>query len=297
MVAIDLAGKLKHKFNQASDYAWYASLAAVTHGSMAAFQYFLNHKPLSSIGTSTAIIAALSLSLGIPYIRRAPVALYNLFNSVAKKTSIPNADILADVEEIRIRSGYRHAIKTYIVEEGAVDNAWTDSVSVYLGRKLVDTLTRDELKFVIGHEIAHMRKVDGREFAFLSMPMNPLFFQFLGALIGLPFAGIAALNGYNTESMVAQGHTSLELFARCLAIVTLLPSLIAISNKYSHIVEYRADRNGVKYTDDKNSAISALTKIDQHDLLPEGALKKYLYSHPKTSSRIESIKMLPDPAA
>lgn len=283
---------LKDRFNKASDAVKYGVLTGAVYATYVPFMLFmysLRNRPLADVVPDLAAVAVFSLACATPYIRKAPIALSKIFTGRAGKTSSPSPEILADVNELRAHFSIYEGIKTYILEdESKKDNAFTDGDRIYLGRSLVESLTREELKFVIAHEMAHIKYKDASQFIILAAPLAKIMLFTLPLALGsvlIPAAAIFdAIKGREVDMMLVAPWA-----AAGPAIAGLAYFYAATMNTYSRVAERRADRKAVQMTGDPDNAISALNKIDSSGINKENAALKLLYSHPPVEERTALI--------
>ncbi len=282
------------KFNRASDYTKYALLLGASYAAHLPFMYYMRDMSLNDMALAGCVIGGLVAATRAPYLKRVPIRLFKIFSFASSgKTSTPSQQILDDVEELRTKYGIREQIKTFILESKDKNNAHTDGIRIYLGRDLVDKLSRAELKFIIAHEMGHIARKDTSEMLPFMWPLT----QTGWALLAVPFHGLAlVLNGLlNSLPGGPEAYTtrtlpdSTESMAYIATVMTLAYAHSALSNSYSRVIERRTDRNAVLHTGDPEAAITALLKIDEYGFKPENRFVKLFYSHPPTDERIKLI--------
>jgi len=145
------------------------------------------------------------------------------------------------------------------------------TVKIFVGEKLLAELTKNEMIFVLSHEIAHQK--NKRFIAIFA----------LFPLVYLIFCGVFII------VITSLGLLSVPLYF-ILSIIFYILGII-ILNKVSWLNEYSADRDGLLMSKDYGSAESMLTKflLTQKD---HGFLNLVFYDHPPLSSRIENLKKI-----
>lgn len=142
-------------------------------------------------------------------------------------------------------------------------------IKIFVGEQLINELSRNELIFVLSHEIAHQ--------------YHKIFTYCLGLF---PFVYIVICWIF-IFTVVSMGILNISLFFVFTLILYILG--IVIMNKISWLNEYVADKEGLIKTNDFPSAESMLTKIliNQKDY---GILNIVLYDHPPLKERIQNLK-------
>lgn len=143
---------------------------------------------------------------------------------------------------------------------------------------MADRFSDGELDFVIAHELAHLKENHvAKKKAMIFGPL--LLFTALFAII---------LAGKSISFNISPAYT----FSPFILILVLgYPYRHWISST-SKKFEYIADEMAVRITRDKDSAISALTKMTRQDGLPGFDEVDFLASHPTIAKRIERIRAI-----
>lgn len=143
---------------------------------------------------------------------------------------------------------------------------------------LADRFVDDELDFVVAHELAHLKENHvTKQKVMIFAPM--LIFM---ALFMVLVAG---------KSMSISMSPAFTFSPFLVVLVLAYPFKLWVSNT-SKKFEYVADEMAVRITRDKDSAISALTKITRQDALPGFDEIDFLASHPTIAKRIERIRAI-----
>jgi Zn-dependent protease with chaperone function len=174
---------------------------------------------------------------------------------------------------IRLSGLPREQIKISIFAGENSCNAFTalspKTSNIYVGEKLLEFLTKNELIFVLSHEIAH-RKKWWFILIFGFFPLVYLFFCLIAIVI-----------------ITAFGFLSVPLYF-FLSIVYYLAGII-ILNRLSWYSEYSADREGLRISQDLGSAQSMLQKFNETQQ-DHGYLNLVFYDHPPLHKRIENLR-------
>lgn len=140
--------------------------------------------------------------------------------------------------------------------------------SVRLSTGIMDAMSDDEIRFVIGHEIGHQIHAHGKEKRKVALTMK-----------GLRTAG--ASSGHQTVSAISKSEIGdyVDLF---------------VNQQYSQSAEHQADDYGFEFMKrngyDPKSAVSAMRKIETR----YGNNRSVLASHPASGDRADRMeKQLP----
>ena len=170
--------------------------------------------------------------------------------------------LLNVVEEMAIASGVR-VPAAYVMDAERGINAfaagWDASTAVIaVTRGALETLTRDELQGVIGHEFSHILNGDIR-----------LNIRMIGVLAGIVFIG--SIGGFllrNTRgSRDERGAAAVLLFGLALFIIGYIGLFFArlIKAKVSREREFLADASSVQFTRNPDGLAGALDQIRESD--------------------------------
>ncbi|MBV9835973.1 MAG: M48 family metallopeptidase [Alphaproteobacteria bacterium] len=214
------------------------------------------------------------------------------------------------VEELAIAAG-RRPPRIYVIETDAL-NAFATGTSeqnatIGVTRGLLNTLNREELQGVIGHEMGHVANLDTR------------YMTIVGVTVGL-IALIADLILRGTQFGIggrrdrdSKGGGAAMILMLILFVVALLAPLAAnlVRMAVSRQREYLADATSVRFTRNPAGLISALQKIDTGANSFSGVSKatEHLFiinpihkmtertsalmaTHPDTAARIDRLRNL-----
>jgi STE24 endopeptidase len=207
-----------------------------------------------------------------------PILLDPVFNKFEPVRGQTRADVLelaeragVDVGEVQLMDASRRttAANAYVAGLG-------DTKRVVLYDTLVDNFTRDEVRLVVAHELAHVHHRD--------VP-NGLLWVALVAPAGL-FA-VAALTRRLAPQADRAPASAIPALALSLAIV--VPVVATISNQLSRRVEARADTYSLELTDAPEPFIDFEKRIavrNVSDPDPPGWQVSLLSTHPPTVQRI-----------
>jgi Zn-dependent protease with chaperone function len=151
--------------------------------------------------------------------------------------------------------------------KGRLTNAFGTGNSIGLTDNLGKYLTRDQIKFVIAHELAHVKLKHGRMYLIL----------ILGVYSSLaPILFLAA-------PVTQQARTII------IAAIILLPTIL--SSWFSRRMEYAADRTAIQFTQDPENAIRALARLHNSKELPapRDSFGELFASHPSFDQRVFAI--------
>lgn len=215
-----------------------------------------------------------------------PVVLDPLFNRFTPVQGPVRADVLELAERAGVDVGEVYSIDASKRTTGA--NAYvagfgtTKRVVIY--DNLLERFPRDELRFVIAHELAHQRYDD--------VPRG-LLYVLIVAPFGLLAAAVltSALSGGADRVRAGPGRLAdaRTLPALALALALLVPAVTMVSNQLSREVEARADVFALQLTNDPQALVdfrrrSVVRNVSQPD--PPAATQVLLGTHPTALERI-----------
>jgi STE24 endopeptidase len=221
--------------------------------------------------------AAGSVLVGTGFAALAPVVLDPIFNDF---TPLPEGDTRADVLGLAEAAGVRVG-EVYSVDasrRSTAANAYVAGLGptkrVVLFDTLLERFSRDEVKVVVAHELAHVRHRDVARsvtFAALTAPATAFAVQRLSWALS-PARGTA---GALPALVLAAGIVSAPI------------GLIA--NRLSRALERRADAYSLTLSDSPEAFVSferAISLQNVADIDPPRALTALLSTHPSTGDRI-----------
>ena len=221
------------------------------------------------------------------------------------------------VEEMAIAAGLPKP-KAYIIEDDDPNAFATghgpEDACIAATRGLVNTLNREELQAVIGHEMGHVRNLDVRLMTTIAALAGLIVLVADGMGRIMRFGGIGGRS--SSKSKGGGGGGALILVVLVIWIITLiLAPLITrlMAMGVSRSREYLADATGAELTRNPGALASALEKIDAavaptksitrgaaHLCITdplgrkvnekEGALANFLGTHPPMRMRIARLK-------
>jgi STE24 endopeptidase len=207
----------------------------------------------------------------------APVVLDPIFNDF---TPLPEADTRADVFALANQAGVR-VREVYSVDASrrtTAANAYVTGLGptkrVVLFDTLLDRYSRDEVRLVVAHELAHVRHRDVQR----------------GVLYAAFVAPAAAL----AVQQVSWGLSDERACASALPALALAAALVAMpmgfsSNRLSRALERRADEFALRLAGAPDAFVSFERTIalqNVADLAPPRWVSTLLASHPPTAERI-----------
>ena len=186
--------------------------------------------------------------------------------SMADAKPIEKADapqLFNVVEEMSIAAGVPMP-RVMVMEVDAL-NAFatgtsTSNAAIVVTRGLLDTLTREELQGVIGHEMGHIANLDTRYMTIVGVTVG------LIALVASMILRAMQWGSYRTSSSSdrkGSGAGSAILIVVLLVVAVLAPlAAKAVQMAVSRQREYLADATSVQFTRNPDGLISALKKLE-----------------------------------
>jgi STE24 endopeptidase len=223
--------------------------------------------------------AAALVAFGVAGTLAAPVLLDPLFN---RFTPLPDGELRTAVLDLAERAGVRVG-EVYAVDASrrtSAANAYVSGLGPTKRVVLYDTLLRDftrqEVRMVVAHELAHQR--------FRDVPRGLVF-----AALVAPLSLLAAARA--GERLVPPGaeHGPAAVPAVALASALLVPGMGAIANQLSRAVEVRADRFAIDLTGDPDTLVEFQRRIAVSNVAdpdPPRWVRALLGTHPTTMERI-----------
>ncbi len=216
------------------------------------------------------------------------------------------------VEELAIAAG-RRPPRIYVVETEAL-NAFATGTSeqnsaIGVTRGLLNTLNREELQGVIGHEMGHVANLDTRYMTIVGVTVG-----LIALIADLILRGTQwGIGGRRDRDRDNKGGGGAAILMVILFIFALLAPLAAnlVRMAVSRQREYLADATSVRFTRNPAGLISALQKIDTGTNTFPGVSKatEHLFiinpihkmterttalmaTHPDTAARIDRLRNL-----
>ncbi len=218
-----------------------------------------------------------SVLLGALLSALAPVVLDPLFNDF---TALPEGETRSDVLELARAAGVKVG-EVYSVDASrrtTAANAYVTGIGptkrVVLFDTLLDRYSRDELRLVVAHELAHVRHRD--------VPRGVLY-----AAIVAPGAALAVQRLSWALSPEREAPAALPVLALAAALVAGPIGLIG--NRLSRAIERRADTFSLELAGAPDAFVSferAIALQNLADLEPPRWVTKLLSTHPPTAERI-----------
>lgn len=170
------------------------------------------------------------------------------------------------VDEMRLAAGLPMP-KVYVIESGEANAFATgrdpEHASVAVTRGLLNTLNREELQAVVGHEMSHVRNFDIRYMMLVA--------ALVGSVVLLAdimrrtwwIGGGRRRGGGRSDS--GGGYVQLALMVLALLLIILAPLFaMLLQMSISRNREFLADAGSVELTRNPHALASALKKIDMH---------------------------------
>lgn len=203
-----------------------------------------------------ALIGGIFLALRVPYLREVPLFLTRavLVPLLLRSRKDAPEDMKQMVTDMQAKTGSGKHVNIYTYDRGMTNNAVALGGDIYIGKKLVDTMDKDELKFVVGHELAHIEAQDMSE-RYLFWP--PFVDSILTGFITLSMFYETALSGRSAQDVAMAG-----------GMVTLAAAYYmaasGVRNYHSRLTEYRADANAIRMTENVPAALGALEQLSRN---------------------------------
>jgi len=224
--------------------------------------------------------SALVVAFGVVSIYAGPVVLDPLFN---KFTPLPEGQARSDVLELARKAhvDVGQVLKVDASRRTTAANAYVTGLGqtkrVVLYDTLLDNFSRDELRLVVAHELAHVHHRD--------VPHGLLYLAVV-APFGM-FAVARLTDRLAPDEHGAAGPAILPALALSIAIMST--AITTISNQLSRDVEARADSFSLQLTHEPRPFISFEKRIALRNLSdpdPPGWQTFLLATHPPTIDRI-----------
>lgn len=218
-----------------------------------------------------------SVLVGALFAVLAPVVLDPVFN---RFTALPEGETRSDVLELARRAGVTVG-EVYSVDASrrtTAANAYVTGLGptkrVVLFDTLLDRYTRDEIRLVVAHELAHVRHRD--------VPRGVLY-----AAIVAPFAAFAVQRV--SWALSPERGSAAALPALALAAGLVSAPIGLVGNRLSRAIERRADAFSLELAGAPEAFVSFERRIavqNVADLEPPRWLTALLATHPPTTERI-----------
>jgi heat shock protein HtpX len=166
------------------------------------------------------------------------------------------------VEEMAIASGV--PMPKVMVMETDVPNAFatgtsTSNAAIAVTRGLLNTLSRDELQGVVGHEMGHIANLDTRYMTVVGVTVGLIALVAQMILRSLRWGSYRGRRGSNSRGGGGSGFLIIIL----LVVAVLAPlAAKAVQMAVSRQREYLADATSVQFTRNPEGLISALRKLE-----------------------------------
>ena len=182
-------------------------------------------------------------------------------------------------------------------DPNAFATGWNRNAAlVAVSTGLLQTMNKDEVEAVVGHEISHVANGDMVTLALIQGVVNT-FVVFLARIIGHTVDRVV----FKTEEGVGPAYWIVSIIAELL--LSVLASMIVMW--FSRYREFRADEGGARLTSNQQmaDALRALQRVHEPKDLPAGefaafgisgnigdGLKKLFSSHPPLEERIAALE-------
>lgn len=233
-----------------------------------------------------AIIGGIFMALRIPIARQVPMFLTRaLVVPLLMRGRRKDPELQAMVDEMleKTGSGKTVTVKTY--ERGITNNAAAIGGEILVGRTLLDTMDREELKFVLGHELAHIESQD--------MSERYLFWPPFVDAITTGFAVAATALQVMTQGV--SNMTDLAIMGGLIGASAAYYGMASGIRRYhSRLGEYRADANSLRLNGNFDAASSALGKLYRNSGQSLSSKptrwETFRASHPLGTDRLDGLR-------
>jgi STE24 endopeptidase len=222
-------------------------------------------------------VASASVLTGTVISALAPVVLDPLFNDF---TPLPEGEARTDVLELADTAGVKVG-EVYSVDASrrtTAANAYVTGLGptkrVVLFDTLLDRYSRDELRLVVAHELAHVRHRD--------VPRGVLYAAIVAPAVALAVQRLSWV-------LSPARDTPAALPALALAATILSAPVGVLGNRLSRAMERRADEFSLELAGAPDAFVSferAIALQNLADLEPPGWVTRLLSTHPPTTERI-----------
>jgi heat shock protein HtpX len=218
---------------------------------------------VSSTGLMAAAVMA-TASVGWSLISLAFGSRMVLAMSDAKPIEKADAPQLFNVvEEMSIAAGVPMP-KVMVMEVDAL-NAFatgtsTSNAAIVVTRGLLDTLNRDELQGVIGHEMGHIANLDTRYMTIVGVTVGLI--ALVSSMILRALQGGSYSSSRGSDDRKGSGGSAFLIIVLLVVAVLAPIAAKAVQMAVSRQREYLADATSVQFTRNPNGLISALTKLE-----------------------------------
>lgn len=289
--------KLSQQFNQASEHVAYASMVTGIYGTFIPYMmkmYQMGGRDLSQLWWTMAIVGALTTAFAVPTLRKYPSKLTHGILRLRTSFAKAPADIAADLEDIKARMDVNAPVKIHMMRRGVLGhNALTNGNDIYLGRALSARLSREERRFVIAHEMAHIKHKDVSKATAISYPLGASMIYAIPGVLAAPLFVGAAFYDYARGRSLELSSIMDERLAIIFAPVALAACYTVAAKAFSRKVEYRCDRRAVEITQNPQAGMSALQKLAEVSQMPMSRIARVrqwlLSTHQPIEKRIEAI--------
>jgi len=167
------------------------------------------------------------------------------------------------VEEMSIAAGVPMP-KVMVMEVDAL-NAFatgtsTSNAAIVVTRGLLDTLNRDELQGVIGHEMGHIANLDTRYMTIVGVTVGLIALVASMILRALQWGSYSSSRG--SDDRKGSGGSAFLIIVLLVVAVLAPIAAKAVQMAVSRQREYLADATSVQFTRNPDGLISALTKLE-----------------------------------
>jgi Zn-dependent protease with chaperone function len=251
------------KFSTFTDKLKLGGFMALSYMPLACFEF------LTSSGFAETGIRLAIASTAIPYAYAVPKIASGLKDIFNKKNTLDYKHEQTDfVKEefckLRVKARINKDIKIKFTNKSG---ARASINQLQISRTLPEKLNKGELRYILAHELSHIKNRD--------MQWCYSLYPAMGYIVGLAFFPTSILSG--------------NMILAC-----LLGNMYyqeTILNAMSRHQEARADRNALNLTGDFNSAVKSLAKLTSYEILKKPSLFCTIFSkHPRGLNRIRKME-------
>lgn len=214
-----------------------------------------------------------------------PILIFPLFfklKPIEDDSLIEAIKELAEKSDFKFSRIYSFDLSSKTKKANAALTGLGKTKKIILGDTLLNTLTVDEIKTVLAHEIGHYKLKHIPKNLILSTMQSFLIFYLISGL----YKNSVEYLGYESITQIS-AFPILIMWAFIIGLIST-----PITNMISRKFEYEADTYAIKFTNLPDAFKSALNKLFDKNLSdkePHPFVEWYFYSHPSYKKRISNI--------
>jgi len=262
-------------FKSKTDSLKTGGLLTLAYGSFLPYLYISQSaSSISEYALRFAIVSSLCVAFHSPYIQGKITGLFNK-NAAKEKETMPLPQTIADdIKALCQKAEIYEEINVESYGSYKEKNAEINGKNIYIGNGLLNNLSPSEIKFVVAHEISHIKASDYNERSLFQPALR-------NAQVDVCSNIIAAF------ILAAPSAALFPAIALSYAAYKLQDTIISAQSRHQ---EYRADRNTIHLTKDFKSAATALVKIHPEYLKKTTWFEHMFSAHPRGISRLQNME-------